>query len=349
MSVYSARIDTTSTARAFAARSKEPASSSILSKESANNATKGTRWSTANAQRCKKKASKTSAAPPGKKESARNAQNAGTSPTASALPSAISAQPGTTAEPAFPATMDTKFKLVPAWSMTTASLWPTAIFFARRGMELPAFSARIEVTSTLKESATQSARSATPSKKLQATASLALRDMISKTESALALTLIMPSPLILGAEPGTGINKSARNALATGSSMRTRSACLFLINARAVLRMEPVIAATLDMTSSKENAFSVVSTMLFLLAQVAEPGTGQTKPALSAQNDGSSIMKTSVCLFLTNASLTLIMATVLPVLKDTTSKMANVSSLTLTTQSPQIPAAELGTGPTNNA
>ena len=103
-----------------------------------------------------------------------------------------------------------------------------------------------------------------------------------------------PSPQMPDVPNGIGTTKFASNAQLNGLSMLTRSASLFLTNAKLTMLPDFVSHATKDMTSLRELVSSLPSTTPSPPTQDAANGTGTTRSALSAQADGSSTLMESV-------------------------------------------------------
>ena len=80
---------------------------------------------------------------------------------------------------------------------------------------------------------------------------------------------------------------------------------LFLINALNMMPMEPVLLASVDMTSSMEFVNSQLSIMPSLLIQDVLNGTGTTKFVYNAQKTGFSMLMEFVSLFQTNVPPTM--------------------------------------------
>ena len=129
-----------------------------------------------------------------------------------------------------------------------------------------------------------------------------------------------------------------------GFSMLIKLVLLFLTTAKVTLRMEIVLNVSRDMTSRKENVFSLTSITLSPQISDVELGTGTIRYALLAQTVGFSMLKKLACPSAINVNLILTTVTVPLATKDTTSRKANAFSLTSITLSPPIPDAELGTG-----
>ena len=158
------------------------------------------------------------------------------------------------------------------------------------------------------------------------------------------LSLLTPD-----APPGTGTTKSALPAPRTGSRMLTVSAFPFLINAQLMLQMETVLHALKDTTSSTVNVFSPNQTTPSPPTLDAELGTGTTRSALLAQEDGSLMLTKFVFPSLTNAENTPKMVTALLATRDTTSLKENASSLNPTTCNPLTSDVPPGIGTIKSA
>ena len=153
-----------------------------------------------------------------------------------------------------------------------------------------------------------------------------------------------PSLLILDAPLGTGTTRSASHVRSTGSSMLKRSVCQFRINALHLTPLETALPASRDTILRAEPAFSLSSITPSQLTLDAEPGIGITKCALVAPKAGSSMPTKFAFLSLTNARLTMIVATALLATKDTTLRTEPASSPHSTTPSQLTLAALHGTG-----
>jgi hypothetical protein len=110
-----------------------------------------------------------------------------------------------------------------------------------------------------------------------------------------------------------------------------------------------VFHASRDTTLKKELAFTLISTMLSPLIQDVPPGTGITKFALLAPNNGLSTLIKFVYPYLTNALLMPITVSASHVSRDTTLKKEPAFSLISTTLSPLTLVALHGIGTIKSA
>ena len=108
---------------------------------------------------------------------------------------------------------------------------------------------------------------------------------------------------------GTGTIKNASSAQTDGLSTATTSVYLFLTNVLPTITQETALLASRATTLRMDNACSHYQTTRNQLMPDAEPGTGITKLAFHAQMDGSSTIRRSVLLFLTNAPHTIVLET----------------------------------------
>ncbi len=148
---------------------------------------------------------------------------------------------------------------------------------------------------------------------------------------------------------GTGTAKNASNAQTDGLSTATTSVSLSLTNAQPTITQEAALPASRATTLRMDNACSHYQTTRNQLMLDAEPGTGITKLAFHAQTDGSSMIRKSVLLFLTNAPPTIVLETASPAIRDTISRREPVSSPASTMPSPLIQDAAPGIGTTKFA
>jgi hypothetical protein len=106
----------------------------------------------------------------------------------------------------------------------------------------------------------------------------ASKDTICRKVNASSPHLIMQSLLMLVVASGTGIIKSAFNALVDGFSMKEKIVLLPQIFASLLtLLLELALPALKDMTSSRGFANSVHQTMPALLISDVELGTGKIR------------------------------------------------------------------------
>lgn len=162
INVFNAPTATSSTRTAYAVRFRKPASSSTLSKASANAAMRATQSAMANVLVSTELQLTASVALSGKTVFAPSALRDGTlALLESAPPSAISAQHGTPkVEPARLATTDLSLSMETVLLSMTLASFLRVIYFARVGLRRPASSALKELTSTRTESVLQSVLSA---------------------------------------------------------------------------------------------------------------------------------------------------------------------------------------------
>lgn len=151
-------------------------------------------------------------------------------------------------------------------------------------------------------------------------------DSVSAASSATTLIMAAVSRLqlrkfLMSAAPsGTGPIGNASCALKSGCPDLMVSACLFQTIVLLTMSLAPALLASRGTYLTLEHVWKLLFRNRLMLDVVS--GTGTNRSVLSALKNGYSILRVSVCPFLTNAPLTTVLVTALAVTKVTIYKMA---------------------------